>query len=116
MKSLFAAVLTAGLFAFSGTAFAQAMDGTFGNTVTIADADGNLMSSYYFDADGTLTLVGADGTEVPGTWAESDGELCLTVGEETTCSDVEGGRGPGDTWEETLEDGSTITISIVEGR
>ncbi len=117
MRTLFVAILSAGLALFSGAALAQgAMDVTFGNTVSVTDASGTLLASYHFDADGAFTLVGADGTSTAGTWTEVDGEVCMTMGESTGCNPTDGSRAVGDSWEDTDTEGNTITITIVAGR
>ncbi len=118
MRTVLAAILATGLTMFAGAALAQdAMDVTYGNTVTVTDVEGTLLASYFFESDGTFTLTTASGDSAPGTWAVNDAdELCMTMGEETGCNPLDGNRAVGDSWDDTDEDGNTITVSIVAGR
>lgn len=119
MIRTFAAATFAAVVMISGAAFAASdtMEATFGNTVTVADASGNTLASYYMNADGTFSLTGADGTSANGTWRETDTDVCLTVeGTEEACSPLSAGHGVGDSWEATGADGASITLSITAGR
>jgi hypothetical protein len=116
MKKILGVIIAVSTLAFSGAAFAEElMDSTFGNTVTIAAADGTVVVSYHFNDDGTFAMTSADGLTTNGTWALDGTNLCVTVGEENSCSEIED-RNVGDSWDETDENGNTMTISIVEGR
>lgn len=118
MRLFIAACFATVLTAFAGAALAQdAMDATYGNTVTVANSEGTLLASYFFEADGTFTLTTADGASAPGTWETNDaGELCMTMGDSTGCNPLDGSRTVGDSWEDTDADGNTLTITIVAGR
>ncbi len=118
IRTLTAAGIAAALM-FGGAAFAASatMEATFGNTVTVADAAGNTLASYFMNADGTFSLTGADGTTATGTWRETDTDICLTVaGAEETCNPLASGHAVGDSWTAASSDGSTITLSITAGR
>lgn len=119
MIRTFAAATFAAVMMVGGAAFAASatMEATFGNTVTVSDASGNTLASYFMNADGTFSLTGADGTSAAGTWRETDTEVCLTVtGGEESCSPLSAGHGVGDTWEATGADGAAITLTITAGR
>jgi len=119
MIRTFAAATFAAVMMVGGAAFAASdtMEATFGNTVTVADAAGNALASYFMNADGTFSLTGADGTSAGGTWRETDTDICLTVtGAEESCSPLTTGQGVGDTWTATGADGETITLAITAGR
>ncbi len=116
MKKIIGALVTVFALAFSGMAYADTfMDSTFGNTVTVSIADGTVVASYQFDADGAFAVTGADGSNTTGTWALDGSNLCLTIGEGTNCNEIED-RNVGDSWDVTDADGSVMTITIVAGR
>lgn len=118
MRLFIAACFATALTVFAGAALAQdAMDVTYGNTVTVSDAEGTLLASYFFESDGTFAMTTAAGDSAAGTWATNDaGELCMTMGEDTGCNPLDGNRSVGDSWEDTDADGNTLTIAIVAGR
>ena len=116
MKKILGVIIAVSTLAFSGVAFAEElMESTFGNTVTVAIEDGTVVVSYHFNSDGTFAMAQADGSTADGTWALDGTNLCVTIGEETSCSEIED-HNVGDSWDETDENGNTMTISIVEGR
>lgn len=116
MRKLMGVLIAAMVFAFGAPAMAEElMDSTYGNTVTVADTDGNVMVSYLFNEDGTFSMAAADGSAADGTWTVDGTTLCVTLGEETNCSEIQD-RDVGDSWEDTDEEGNTVVISIVEGR
>jgi len=116
MKKILSVLAAASVLTFGGAAYADnLMDDTFGNTVTIADAEGNVLVSYFFNEDGTFSMAGADGSSVEGTWTLDGDNMCFTAGEQESCQEIDD-RAVGESWTETQEDGSSITISIVEGR
>ena len=116
MKKFLGAAVLAAATTFAGAALANdTLEATFGNTVTVAIADGTVVVSYHFNDDGTFAMTGADGSAADGTWALDGTNLCVTVGEGSSCSEIED-HSVGDSWDETDENGDTMTISIVEGR
>ncbi len=118
IRTLGAAMIAATVL-FGGVAFAASatMEATFGNTVTLANAEGMTVASYFMNADGTFSLTGADGSEASGTWRETSDEICLTIGDTPeTCNPLDAGHSVGDSWTATDSDGATITLSIVAGR
>ena len=116
MNKLIGAAVLAAATAFAGAAYANdTMEATFGNTVTVTGADG-MSVNYYMNADGTYSMTAGD-MSINGTWTEGDGQICLTPeGGEAACSPLVDGMGVGDSWEGQGSDGSTITLTIVEGR
>lgn len=116
MKKILGVLIAASALVFGGSAMAEElMDSTYGNTITVAAPDGTVVVSYFFNEDGTFSMSGADGTEADGTWALDGTNLCVVIGEQTSCSEIED-HNVGDSWDETDEEGNTMTISIVEGR
>ena len=116
MKKILSVLAAASVLTFGGAALAEnLMDDTFGNTVTIADGEGNVFISYFFNEDGTFSMAGADGSSIEGTWTLDGDTLCYAASEQEECVEIDD-RAVGESWTETQEDGSSITISIVEGR
>ena len=114
MNKTIGALITAAAITFAGAAHAELMDTTFGNTVTVAGADGAIAVSYHFNADHTFSMTTAQGT-AEGTWSLDGTNLCSTIsGGEPSCTEIED-HDVGDSWDVTDENG-TMTISIVEGR
>ncbi len=107
------AVLAAGI-AFAAPAFADTMSATYGNTVTVTNAEGAVIN-YYMNEDGSFSMSAGE-TMAEGTWRIDGDNICLTVGGEETCSPLDNSRSVGDTWEAQDADGNTITLSIVAGR
>lgn len=116
MKNLFGAIALAAATTIAGAALANdTLDATFGNTVTVTLGDGTAVN-YYMNEDGTYSMTAGEAT-VSGTWTEADGQVCLTPeGGEEACSPLVDGKAVGDSWEGEGSDGSTITLTIVEGR
>jgi hypothetical protein len=116
MKKLLGAAALAAATVFAGAALANdTLDATFGNTVTVTNSEGAVVS-YYMNEDGTYSMTAGEDT-INGTWTEADGQVCLTPeGGEEACSPVVDGKSVGDTWEGEGSDGSTLTFAIVEGR
>ncbi len=113
MKKIIGAFVTVAALTIAGAAHADLMDSTFGNTVTVAGADGTIVVSYHFSSDHTFSMTTAEGT-ASGTWSLDGNNLCSTLGEETNCTEIEDHE-VGDSWEDTDFDGNTMTISIVAG-
>ena len=108
-----------GVFALSGAAFAGDLSGIFGNTVTITDANGAI-TSVLINEDKTYTVKTPDGAEVPGTWEVADGQACFNAADADgnptqTCSADILGKGVGDTWTATDDNGES-SVAVVEGR
>ena len=108
-----------GVFALASTAFAGDLSGIFGNTVTITDASGGV-TSVLVNEDNTYTVTTPDGAEIPGTWEVADGQACFNAADAEgnptqTCSADILGKGPGDSWTATDDNGES-TISVVAGQ
>lgn len=102
----------------TGAAFADGMDNAIGNTVRIIVNDDGEGFDVFFDAGGAYSdSLGRSGA----TW-EFNGQLCITPpadsGGETSCGPWNESAAAGDSWETDgwSQDGTTITISILEGR
>ncbi len=116
MKKLIGMLAAVSTLAFGSAALANdLMQDTYGNTVTVADVEGNVVVSYYFNEDGTFSVTGMDGTTAEGTWTLEGTTLCSVIVGQTNCTEIED-RDVGDSWVETDDDGNTATISIVAGR
>lgn len=121
MKRILAGVAIA-VFSTS-LAFAAAedpMQSRYDNTVTITNAKGEVTKLHY-NKDGTLAVTQADGTKGTGKWKLSGDKLCVTpdagptAGKEQ-CSPFTAGKKVGDSWDQTLADGSKVKVAIVAGR
>jgi opacity protein-like surface antigen len=102
----------------SGAAFADGMDNAVGNTVRIIVNDAGEGFDVYFDAGGVYSdSLGRTGA----TWA-FDEQLCITpppdAGAETSCGPWNEDLDTGGSWQTDgwSDDGTMITISILEGR
>jgi len=104
-------------------AFAAAEDpmaSRYENTVTITNAK-NEVTKLHYNKDGTVAVTNADGTKGTGKWAMKADKLCVTpdagptAGKEQ-CSTFAAGKKPGDSWDQTLADGSKVKVAIVAGR
>lgn len=105
---------TLGFVLSMSPAFAETMDETFGNTVTVTQPNG-AVDRYFFEADGTFTERSHDGASYQGRWVRREGDVCLTVGDHQDCSPVPLDKAVGDTWAMTTSGGS-LAITIVSGR
>jgi len=112
MKKILGTLAAIAVLAIGAPAYAELMDSTFGNTVTVSMGDNTM--SYYFNEDGTFSAASSDGATAEGTWTLDGTTLCVMVGDQTSCNEIEDHE-VGDSWEESDEQG-TVTISIVEGR
>jgi hypothetical protein len=117
MKNWILTVAAFGLMA-SGAAFADGMDNAVGNTVRIIVNDAGEGFDVYFDEDGAYSdSLGRAGA----TWS-FDGQLCIVpppdVEGEAACGPWNEDLAAGGSWETDgwADDGSMITISILEGR
>lgn len=117
MKTYLLAAAALGLAA-SGTAYADGMDNAIGNTVRIIVNDAGEGFDVYFDADGSYSdSLGRTGA----TWT-FDEQLCVIppaeAGGEGSCGPWNEDLAVGASWETSgwSQDGTSITISILEGR
>ena len=118
MKTILTGLMAVGLLA--APALADGMDNAVGNTVRITVNDEGQGFDAYFDADGAYSdSLGRTGA----TWAWADGQLCLTPPAESGETDANCGPwdgtlavGGSTTSTEWSDDGSEITITILEGR
>lgn len=110
----------------AGPALAGTMDNTYGNTVTVTNAKGEV-STLLFEKDGTYVAKGmnAEGKAVEGggTWAIKDGKYCSTPkavegqpAPAEACSEFVEGKNVGDKWEQKDANNETITVEIKAGR
>lgn len=123
MKRFLIATAIAGLMA--APAFADGMDNAAGNTVRVIIDDAGHGFDVFFDADGSYSdSLGRSGAS----WSVADGELCINPPEGAMSEDgtpAQSNCGPwnsdlavGGSWQTDgwSDDGSMITISIIEGR
>ncbi len=119
MNKMLGAAVFAAATAIAGSAYAnETLNATFGNTVTVATADGTVVASYYMSEGNTFEMETAEG-RVGGSWRvdEATNQVCLTpTGGEESCSDLQDGLGVGDSWTVSADDGSTLTVTIVAGQ
>jgi len=113
MRNL-AILTTLGFVLSVAPAFAETMDATFGNTVTVTQPDG-ATDRYLFEPDGTFVEHSHDGQTYAGHWARHEGDVCLTVGDHEDCSPVPLDKAVGDAWPMQTSSGS-LAIKIVAGR
>jgi YD repeat-containing protein len=120
MKRILAGVAVAVFSATLALASDDPMASRYDNTVTVTNAKGEVTKIHY-NKDGTLTVTQPDGTKGTGKWAMKDGKLCVTAdagpnaGKEQ-CNPFTAGKKVGDSWEQTLADGSKVKVAIVAGR
>jgi opacity protein-like surface antigen len=121
MKRILAGIAVA-VFSTS-LAFAAAEDpmaSRYDNTVTITNAK-NEVTKLHYNKDGTVAVTNPDGTKGTGKWAMKADKLCVTpdagpmAGKEQ-CSAFTAGKKVGDSWDQTLADGSKVKVAIVAGR
>ena len=112
----FAAILALGVAMTAGAALADTIENGYGNTFVVTTGDGATLH-YHFDADGSVTVAMPDGSTGAGTYEVTDGQLCITpAGGEAGCAAYVGDKNVGDTWTQTAADGSTISVTLQEGR
>lgn len=120
MKRILMAVAAVAFSASLAMAADDPMASRYGNTVTVTNAKGEVTKLMY-NKDGTMSVVQADGTKGTGKWAMKDGKLCITAdggpmaGKEQ-CAPFTAGKKVGDTWEQTVADGSKVKVAIVAGQ
>jgi hypothetical protein len=120
MKRILAGVAVAVLSASLALASDDPMASRYDNTVTVTNAKGEVTKIHY-NKDGTLSVIQPDGTKGTGKWAMKGDKLCITpdqgpmAGKEQ-CSPFAAGKKEGDSWEQTLADGTKVKVAIVAGR
>lgn len=119
-KITYAGILVASVVA-AGSVVAEeaAVDPRLENTVEVTHEDGSV-DKFYMNADGTYNMALADGSQQAGTWEAIDGQTCITQTEpeaaDVYCSVDNPEMAIGASWESENTDGSTVSVSIVEGR
>jgi hypothetical protein len=120
MKRILAGIALATFSASLAFAADDPMASRYDNTVVLKMADGKETKLHY-NKDGTLGVTQPDGTKGTGKWKLNGDKLCVTpdagptAGKEQ-CSAFTAGKKVGDSWEQTLADGSKAQVSIVAGR
>lgn len=110
---------------FAGTALADTMAETYGNTV-IATNDKGEATKIWFKADGTYSGQTAKGDKFTGKFAIKNGQYCATgdlpanapagtPAPKEACQPYEGGHKVGDKWTQNGADGKPVTIEIKAG-
>lgn len=96
---------------------AETMQAAFANTVVITYPSGGA-SRFHFNADNTYTATTPTGVRTSGLWdLTADYQLCLTaLSGDRTCSPFAPGKVVGDSWQQTVTDGTPVTITIEAGR
>ena len=116
MKKLALALSLVGIV-FGSAARADTMDEVVGNAVIVNFADG-VEIRYYFHDDNTFTAEWHEGS-LTGTWVLQGEDICIDVTEDGSgaeCEDYPKDKRVGDSWTQIDDDdGSVISISIVEG-
>jgi len=118
----FGALIAAG---FAGTALADTMAETYGNTVVATNGKGEA-TKIWFKADGTFSGEGAKGEKFTGKWAIKDGKYCSTAdlpanapagtpAPKETCGDYQGNHKVGEKWSQNDGMGQPITVEIKAG-
>ena len=84
------------------------MDAMIGAEVTYSYSDGTVVTAYY-SADGTYSTDSVGG----GSWTIDGDELCIeTDAGQSGCTQLEAGKGAGDSWEGLDAFGAPVTITI----
>jgi len=115
MKKIIVAISLVAAMGMASAAQAGFMDAAYGNTVTVADGNGAINSSFHFNEGGAFTIITPDGQSMDGTWRTEGSSVCFALGENEECHEVQD-IAVGESWSEPNEDGSTTVISIVAGR
>ena len=76
MKKALTLLAAASTLALAGTASADVIEASIGNTITVM-MDG-VETRFYFEENGSVSLANANGGSDSGTWAVNDGDLCIT--------------------------------------
>jgi len=112
----FAVLTMLGFILSAAPAFAETMDATFGNTVTVTRPDGTV-DSYFFEPDGSFVERSHDGHDYAGHWVRSGDSVCLTLPghDGQDCAPFPLDKKLGDSW--LLDSGGgSATITLVAGR
>jgi hypothetical protein len=119
-------LLVAAAMLVAAPAYAGTMENTYGNTVLVTNAKGEVTTLLY-EADGTYTAKakddkGADVT-VTGKWEIKDGKYCATPNAvegqpapTQSCTEFVDGKNVGDKWEQKGIENEAITVEIKAGR
>lgn len=118
----FGALVAAGLV---GTALADTMAATYGNTVIATNEKGEA-TKIWFKADGTYSGETAKGEKFTGKFVVKDGKYCSTPdlpanapagtpAPKESCQPYEGNHKVGDKWTQNGADGKPVTIEIKAG-
>ncbi len=108
--------------ALSGTAWAD-MSGLVGNTIAVNTPGGVIKVQLH--ADGAYQTLGPNGPIGGGTWSEdANGGLCYNQSTPAPapgqpnpfCVPGMSGKKVGDTWTQSGQDGSSISLSVVGGQ
>jgi hypothetical protein len=113
------------LSALASAAMADTMDETYGNTVVITNAKGEVSKSWP-KADGTFTSEGPNGEKGSGTWVIKDGKTCSTPNLPSdapagtpapveSCAEYQANHKAGDKWTQNDAEGNPVTVEIVKG-
>jgi hypothetical protein len=119
-------LLVAAAVLVAAPAYAGTMDNTYGNTVLVTNAKGEV-TTLLFEADGSYTAKGKDekGADVTisGKWEIKDGKYCATPnpveGQPApvqNCSEYVDGKTVGDKWDQKGIENEAITVEIKAGR
>jgi hypothetical protein len=111
--------------AFAGTALADTMAETYGNTVQSTNDKGET-TKLWFKNDGTYTVETAKGEKGSGKWAIKDGKYCGTPNlpanapkdtpaPKEACTEYQANHKVGDKWTQKDSDGKDITVEIKKG-
>lgn len=113
----FVAALAVGAALFTGAAFADTMENTYGNTIVVTYANGG-QALFFFNADGTFTGTAPGGSQMAGTYTVQGDQLCLISpnGQAPQCTALQAEKNVGDTWQQTAADGSQISVELRAGR
>jgi hypothetical protein len=115
-------LLAAAAVLVAAPALAGTMESSYGNTVTVTNAEGKTMT-LLFSEDGTFTGTGYDGAAIGGKWVVKEGKYCSTANAvegqpapTEACTDYVDGKNVGDSWKQKGTDGADITVAITAGR
>ena len=112
----FAVLTVLGFVLATAPAFAETMDASFGNTITVTMPNG-AVDRYFFEPDGSFTERSHDGQTYAGHWVRRAGDVCLSMAarEGEDCAPIPLGKTLGDTWPMQTNGGS-VAIALVAGR
>jgi hypothetical protein len=119
-------LLAAAVVLVAAPALAGTMDSTYGNTVLVTNAKGEV-TTLLLEADGTYVAKGKDekgaDVTVKGKWEIRDGKYCATPdavegqpAPKESCTEYVDGKNVGDKWDQKGIEGEAITVEITQGR